>query len=46
MMNYALMALNDEVSDSIETPLPQNKLLDAFHDLFDDFKLVGKKIKC
>ena len=43
--NYALVAFDDEVCDSIETSLLYNKLLDAFHDLYDEFKLVGKKYK-
>lgn len=45
VVNYTLMAFNDEVNDSIKTPLPYNELLDAFHDLFDEFKLVDKNYK-
>ena len=45
VVNYALMALNDEISDSNESYLPYDELLKAFHDLFDECKLVGKKYK-
>ena len=44
VVNYALMALNDEVSDSIKSHLVYDDLLIAFNDLYDEYKLVGKKI--
>ena len=43
--NYALMALNDEVSDSIKSHLAYDDLLIAFNDLYDKCKLVDKKYK-
>ena len=43
--NYALMALGDEISKSIEAHLSFNELLNDFHDLFNEYKLVSKKYK-
>ena len=39
------MALGDEVSNSIEAHLSFDELLNAFHDLFDEYKLVSRKYK-
>ena len=43
--HYALMIIGDEVSSSLDANLSFDELLSAFHDLFDECKLVSKKYK-
>ena len=39
------MAIGDEVSNSLDASLSFDELLYAFHDLFDECKLVSKTYK-
>lgn len=39
------MAIRDEVSSSLNANLSFDELLSAFHNLFDECKLVSKKYK-
>ena len=34
-----------EVNNSTEVSLPYDEILNVFHDLFDEYKLIGKKYK-
>ena len=40
------MAIGDEVSGSLDVNLSFNKLLSAFHDLFDECRIMSKKFNC
>jgi len=43
--HYVLMIIGDEVTSSIDANLSLDKLLNAFHDLFDECKIISKKYK-
>ena len=44
--HYALMAIGDEVTNLIDADLSFDELLNAFHDLFDECKIISKNINC
>ena len=41
--HYALMAIGDEVTSSLDTNLSFDELLSDFHELFDEFRILSKK---
>ena len=43
--HYALMAIGDEVTNLIGADLSFDELLNAFHDLFDECKIISRKYK-
>ena len=43
--NYVFMAFDDEIYELTKTSLSYNELFDAFHDLYDELKIIGKKYK-
>ena len=43
--HYALMAIGEEVTNLIDADLSFDELLNAFHDLFDECKIISRKYK-
>ena len=43
--HYALMAIREEVTNLIDADLSFDELLNAFHDLFDECKIISRKYK-
>lgn len=42
MTNYASIVINDKVFDSLEIFFSYAKLLEAFHNLYDELKKINK----
>ena len=43
--HYALMAIGEEVTNLLDADLSFDELLNAFHDLFDECKIINRKYK-
>ena len=43
--HYALMAIGEKVINLIDADLSFDELLNAFHDLFDECKIISRKYK-
>ena len=43
--HYALMATREEVTNLLDADLSFDELLNAFHDLFDECKVINRKYK-